>query len=309
MTLHEMRGLVQQNDGWPGLAEFKSFTLAFLRAAERGDLTSIDSVTDDEYRFLRIGAAGRVLRPINAAVWLSDPDEYDSAFDLTLDSLRNARIGTYGADVAAGVEAAGYMSQAIYTTQQAISSVAASFQNQNQARKRVGQLFEQFLSSAIREAGLHCVAKNVSYPIPGMEGQSVSYEIDLIFSQGGLDWEVGAPLPYGVVLGSVKTTSKDRIDKVFQDREMLRRLLNRNDVPLIAVFLHDVQKAKRKDSPYGIGRTFKRNHFLALSAILGELSGTYYVDPRPEMKTDPLLAERISTIERLLLCDLWTLTG
>ncbi len=44
------------------------------------------------------------------------------------------------------------------------------------------------------------------------------------------------------VVGSVKTTSKDRLDKIFLDKYLLTRLIGR-DIPVVAIFLHDAQRA------------------------------------------------------------------
>jgi hypothetical protein len=108
------------------------------------------------------------------------------------------------------------------------------------------------------------------------------------------------------VVGSVKTTSKDRIDKVFLDKFLLTKLLGR-DIPVIAIFLHDVQRAKRGESIFGINSTFKTNHFLGYTVALNKLDGVYYVDPRPDMLTNTLLREQIRDFQSFLVRDLWSL--
>lgn len=70
----------------------------------------------------------------------------------------------------------------------------------------------------------------------------------------------------------MKTTSKDRIDKVFLDKFLLTKLLGR-DIPVIAVFLHDVQRARRGESIFGVNSTFKMNHFLGYTVALNKLWG------------------------------------
>jgi len=106
----------------------------------------------------------------------------------------------------------------------------------------------------------------------------------------------------------VKTTSKDRIDKIFLDKYLLTKLLGR-DIPVIAIFLHDVQRARRGNSIFGINTTFKSNHFLGYTVALNRLDGVYYVDPRPEMLSNQRLREQIHDFQQFLLWDLWTLTG
>jgi hypothetical protein len=137
----------------------------------------------------------------------------------------------------------------------------------------------------------------------------MSYELDLVFSRDKaiIASETKFIHPSEVV-GSVKTTSKDRIDKVFLDKYLLVKLLGR-DIPVIAIFLHDVQRARRGSSIFGINSTFKSNHFLGYTVALNKLDGVYYVDPRPEMVANDRLREQIHDFQQFLVKDLWTLSG
>ncbi|MEW6211239.1 MAG: hypothetical protein AB1631_22930, partial [Acidobacteriota bacterium] len=110
------------------------------------------------------------------------------------------------------------------------------------------------------------------------------------------------------IVGSVKTTSKDRIDKIFLDKHLLTKLLGR-DVPVVAIFLHDVQRAQRGSSIFGINSTFKSNHFLGYTVALNKLDGVYYVDPRPEMTVNERLREQIHDFQQFLVKDLWALSS
>ncbi|HYE66817.1 MAG TPA: hypothetical protein VD966_14605, partial [Pyrinomonadaceae bacterium] len=110
------------------------------------------------------------------------------------------------------------------------------------------------------------------------------------------------------IVGSVKTTSKDRIDKIFLDKYLLTKLLGR-EIPVVAIFLHDVQRARRGESIFGINSTFKSNHFLGYSIVLNKLDGVYYVDPRPEMTANERLREQIKDFQHFLVTDLWTLSS
>jgi hypothetical protein len=76
---------------------------------------------------------------------------------------------------------------------------------------------------------------------------------------------------------------------------------------VIAVFLHDVQRAKFGSSIFGINSTFKSNHFLGYTVALNRLDGVYYVDPRPEMFTNDRLREQIHNFQEFLLTDIWVL--
>ncbi|MDI6791053.1 MAG: hypothetical protein QME44_10270, partial [Thermodesulfobacteriota bacterium] len=86
------------------------------------------------------------------------------------------------------------------------------------------------------------------------------------------------------------------------------QLLSRN-IPVIAIFLHDVQRARRGNSIFGINSTFKSNHFLGYTVALNRLDGVYYVDPRPEMIANERLHEQIRDFQQFLVEDLWTLSS
>lgn len=136
----------------------------------------------------------------------------------------------------------------------------------------------------------------------------MSYELDLVFSQDkALITSETSYIHPSEVIGSVKTTSKDRIDKVFLDKYMLTQLLGR-DIPVIAIFLHDVQRARYGNSIFGINSTFKTNHFLGYTVALNRLDGVYYVDPRPVMMEDPRLRGEIQDLQTFLVRDLWQLS-
>ena len=110
------------------------------------------------------------------------------------------------------------------------------------------------------------------------------------------------------IVGSIKTTSKDRIDKIFLDKYMMSRLLGRS-IPVIAVFLHDVQRAKKAGSIFGVNSTFKKNHFMGYTYALNRLDGVYYVDPRPDMVNEATLCQEISDFGKLITHDLWNLVN
>lgn len=170
-------------------------------------------------------------------------------------------------------------------------------------------MFEKLIKLVILSAGVACEPRTVNLPIPGFPGYTMPYELDLVFSRNKAILTTETSFIHtSEIVGSVKTTSKDRIDKVFLDKHLLTKLLGR-DIPVIAIFLHDVQRAVRGNSIFGVNSTFKRNHFLGYTVALNRLDGVYYVDPRPEMLTNELLREQIRDFQQFLVADLWALTS
>jgi hypothetical protein len=201
------------------------------------------------------------------------------------------------------------INKVIYTVQQAAGSISDSFPDSNRSRKRVGQLFERLIKLIIQAVGLECEPRTINLPIPGYPDYTMPYELDLVFSRNKAI--VAAETKFidmAEIVGSVKTTSKDRIDKVFLDKYLLTKLLGR-DIPVVAIFLHDVQRARRGQSIFGINSTFKTNHFLGYTVALNKLDGVYYIDPRPEMAVNERLREQISDFQKFLVYDLWKLSG
>jgi hypothetical protein len=107
------------------------------------------------------------------------------------------------------------------------------------------------------------------------------------------------------VIGSIKTSSKDRLDKIFIDKFLYNKLTE-TATPHIAIFLNDVQRKKTaQENKYGVSATFLPGHFKGYTVKLNPLDGVYYCDIRPNMKTDKLLKEHIKTFDNLLIEDIW----
>lgn len=141
-------------------------------------------------------------------------------------------------------------------------------------------------------------ADSISVPVPDEDGHELfrmNYQHDLVVR--GSDGDIR-------LLGSVKTSSKDRIDKIFVDKMLFSRLTGR-ETPYIAVFLNDVRRAKTTaPGRYQVNSTFLTGHFKAYSIRLAPLDGVFYCDLRPAMRTDPFLADRIKTIDSLFFDEL-----
>lgn len=70
----------------------------------------------------------------------------------------------------------------------------------------------------------------------------------------------------------------------------------------------DVQrKGVKTENRYGVSATFLPVHFKGYTVKLSPLDGVFYCDIRPNMRTDPLLSQHITTIDRLFSSALWQL--
>ena len=311
-TLGDLQESLADKSGFRRLADYKKFCSAYLALVETERPTRIISPSHEHYIFYQYGKANRnkITRPLNTQLFLESGDELSAAFDGFIQFLGDLKKHKQAVADSKGRQRyleSNEINRVIYTLQQSVGCVGDSFENDNQSRKRIGQLFESLVKLVIKEIGVTCEPRVINLPIPGYPGREMSYELDLVFSRNkAIIASETKHIHMSEVVGSVKTTSKDRIDKIFLDKFLLTKLLGR-EIPVIAIFLHDVQRAKRGESIFGINSTFKTNHFLGYTVALNRLDGVYYVDPRPEMLTNKRLREQIRDFQSFLVRDLWVL--
>lgn len=313
VTLGDLQESVRDRMAFKKLDDYQAVGRAFLALVQTEQPTRIVSPSQTNYIFYQYGQSysHRITRPLNADLFIESAARFEHEFDKFMDFLGDLRKLHEIAGDQPGARRyleSNALNRVVYTLQQTIGCISDSFEDANQSRKRAGQLFENLVKLVIQETGVECEPRTINVPIPGNPGYEMSYELDLVFSheKAILTSETKFIHPYEIV-GSVKTTSKDRIDKIFLDKYLLTRLLGR-EIPVVAIFLHDVQRARRGNSIFGINSTFKSNHFLGYTVALNRLDGVYYVDPRPEMLLNERLREQIFGFQQFLTRDLWVLT-
>ncbi len=312
-TMTDLQASVRDKSAFGELGHYFTLCYTFLHTLEETRPTRIVSPTRHNYVFYQYDEmyGHRITRPLNTNLFLESADDFKIAFErfiAFLADLKKFQRAIIDQDAKRGYLDSNEINKVIYTVQQSVGSIGDSFDNPNQSRKRVGQLFENLVKLIIQEVGVECESRRVSMPIPGYPDYTMSYDLDLVFSRDkaivASETELIHPAE---VVGSVKTTSKDRIDKIFLDKYLLTQFLGR-EVRVIAIFLHDVQRARRGQSIFGINSTFKSNHFMGYTVALNRLDGVYYVDPSPKMVTDERLREEISDFQHFITHDLWILS-
>lgn len=312
-SLLDLQATIQDRTAFKSLDDYLTICTAFLRFVNKSRPTRIISPSHSNYIFYQYEEEyeHKITRPLNIDLYFEITSKFEEAYERFNDVLNDLRVHQEAAYKKKGYKQyleSNEINKVVYTIQQSIGAIGDSFKNPNQSRKRVGQLFESFVKLIIQEVGLECESRTINIPIPGPSGYEMSYELDLVFSRNKaiITSETKYIHPSEVV-GSVKTTSKDRIDKVFLDKYLLTKFLER-EIPVVAIFLHDVQRAKRGKSIFGINSTFKTNHFLGYTVALTKLDGVYYIDPRPEMVCNDNLREYIQDFQQFLIKDLWELS-
>lgn len=295
MNLKQLVNKAKDKSNFKDLKAYIAFCDEYLNYINDNLQATIVSQNENHYRFYQYKKEGnfQITRPINSNV-MYDVKGFTKASKEFLRVLRSIKtIDKKDEDIRK------ILNNATYTIQQSVGSALDGLPagQSNTARKLNGDLFEHFIRLIIREIGIDCKSGTIQLPVI-VEGQSqfnMSYQHDLIIQK---DDEVK-------VIGSIKTSSKDRIDKIFIDK-FLHNKLTEKETPHIAIFLNDVQrKNTKRENEYGINATFLPGHFKGYTVKLNPLDGVYYCDIRPNMRTESILKDHIKTFDNLLIEDIW----
>jgi hypothetical protein len=297
MTLTQIVKIASNKEKFQTIKDYIEFCKKYLEFVGTGLQAVIVSQNENHYRFYQYKKDGHfnITRPINSNLMYKFDDiaRIDKDFLKLLKSIKDIR-----ADDTPNRE---LIKRCIYTIQQSIGAAldALPAGASNTARKVNGDLFERFIQLLIKEVGVTCGTGTMQVPVyVNDEFQfNMSYQHDLLLYRND----------QLKVIGSVKTSSKDRLDKIFLDKFLYCKLTN-TMLPHIAIFLNDVQrKNSRCQDEYGINATFLPGHFKGFTVKLNPLDGVYYCDIRPNMETDDLLKQHIRTIDHFFFSDIWSL--
>ncbi len=300
MSLIKIVAHAVDKDKFLSLSNYISFCARYLDFVETGLQARIVSQNESHYQFFQYRQEGsfNITRPLNSLL-MYDAETFLTAAQQFLETLAQLKVGERPSD-----DLRPNVIRTIYTIQQSIGAALDGLPagKANQARKVNGDLFERFIRLLIVSLDIDCVSGTMQVPVKDVDGKVLlksSYQHDLMISHEG---ELK-------IIGSVKTSSKDRIDKVFMDKFLYSKLTD-TALPHIAIFLNDVQRKKtRRENRYGVSATFLPGHFKAYTIKLNPLDGVYYCDIRPNMIEDTLLAQHIGTIDHFFYSDLWQLLG
>lgn len=288
-TLWEIMSWVSQKERFEKIEDYIEFSKYYLEFISTELQAEIIAQNENNYRFFQYRRDGEynITRPVNGDLFLnlSDYEVMARTFVRTLEYIRDIKDDELKRK---------YINNFVYTTQQSIGCAldALPSSKTNTSRKVNGDLFERLMQLIMKKLGFSIDSETLGVKVPN-SNETMNYQNDIEIKVNG---EI-------VAIGSVKTSSKDRIDKIFLDKLMYNRL-TQTDTPHFAIFLHDVQRAG-KEPNYKVGQTFLTGHFKAYTIGLNSLDGVYYCDLRPVMRTDTLLKEHIKSLDCLLCEDIW----
>jgi hypothetical protein len=295
MKLQKIVEAATNKNNFTNLKGYVDFCRIYLDYISENLQATIVSKNENYYKFHQYGADGdyQITRPINSNL-MYDISSFSKIGKEFLRLLKSAKKISPKNNKQRKI-----LLNSTYTIQQSIGAALDGLPagRSNTARKLNGDLFENFIRLIIRGIGIDCRAGVVQIPVivNGEKLFNMSYQHDLIVEEKD---EVK-------VIGSIKTSSKDRIDKIFIDKFLYTKLTE-TLIPHIAIFLNDVQrKNTSKENEYGINSTFLPGHFKGYTVKLNPLDGVYYCDIRPNMKTEKILKDHIKTFDHLICEDIW----
>lgn len=295
MTISELANIAKDKTQFSDLKAFINFCTNYLKFVSDNLQAVIISQNENHYCFFQYdkSAEYQISRPINTNL-MYKANDFERISSEYLKILKTLKKSKSSAKLSREI-----INNCTYSIQQSIGAAldALPAGQSNTARKLNGDLFEHFIRLIIKEIGIDCRAGVVQIPvmIKGEKQFDMSYQHDLIIEKKD---EIK-------LIGSIKTSSKDRIDKIFIDKFLYNKLTEKQ-TPHIAIFLNDVQRKNTKqENEYGISATFLPGHFKGYTVKLNPLDGVYYCDIRPNMKTDNILKEHIKTFDNLLVDDIW----
>ncbi len=226
----------------------------------------------------RISESTKYARPINHNLFIYNVHDFAHSFGELKVILGKVKLGLK-------IEAIEKVciDKTVYTIQQSIGAGLDLLVNQNSARKHVGNRFEELIKVIFTEIGVANKKLVLQIPYETDEGlKTYKCENDLILSPFSKVRSSGNSLDEKEIVVSVKTTSKDRMGKMFIDKILLQKFVD-HPQKVIGIFLNDVQR-KENDN---IGFTLVSGLFMVYSKFLTKLEGIYYLDPPPNAIKKP----------------------
>lgn len=296
MKIAQLRDFATNNKCFNKLDDYIQFCHKYLSyiSETKNVQAKIVAQNEHQYFFIQYNKDGnyQITRPINSELFIDI-----SAFELNMGLFRDI-IKNYP-EVDATNDARLCLNKMLYTIQQCLGATLDSLPvgESNKARKINGTLFERLIVQFFNALSISANPEVLDLPV--VHNNEVlfhmKYQHDLVIRNVAGDVKV---------IGAIKTTSKDRIDKVFIDKLLYSRLTS-TDIYHIAVILNDVQRKKTNDlGRFGIGSTFLPGRFKGYMVKLCPLDGVYYFDIRKAMQTDPQLKVMIQTFDKLVFDDM-----
>ncbi len=258
-----------------------------------------DSKIKNDYIIFSSQIAGTIkyIRPINQNLFVDNPGFFIEKYEemlVVLEKIKN-RDRVTKADKFT-------IDSILYTIQQSIGAGMDLLTNPNSARKHTGNRFEELIKAIFTKIGI--ANKKLVLQIPYETESGIKYykcENDLILSPYLKVQSTSDMIDKNEIVLSIKTTSKDRMGKMFIDKLLLEKFI-KHPQKVIGVFLNDVQRKESSNISY----TLVSGLFMVYTKFLIEMDGIYYLDPPPNAKLEPY-NQHMKCFSELICKDIWEL--
>lgn len=280
------------------LNEFSSLTERVLRHIENVVTGHFEIGNYSIYSSASAGIT-KYTRPINRNLFFLNSREFKEYFDSFLEILSQIKDGKADFDDSMFFT----IDSVTYTIQQSIGMGLDLLVNPNSARKHVGIRFEELIRLIVSELGIANKKLVLKIPYSDNKKDVYSCETDLVLSPfEKIKSDSGQIDPDEVVI-SAKTSSKDRMGKIFIDKLLMQEFVG-HKIKMVGIFLNDVQRKETSSISY----TFVSGLFMVYSKFLTQAEGMYFVDPPPTAKKAPY-NKYIFPFSKFIVEDIWRLIG
>ena len=275
------------------LGEFSSVTKRVL-----GHISNVVSgkIETRGYIILSSIEAGtlKYARPINKKLFIFDVVKFYQTYDefLTiLDAIKEKK--------AISKKQCDLIDSVVYTIQQSFGTGMDFLCNPNSARKHVGNRFEELIRLIVSQIGVNNDNIVFKIPYPSSDGEKLySCETDIIISPHSSIKSNTKSINKDEFIVSLKTTSKDRMGKIFLDKLLMQKFA-KHPVKVVGIFLNDVQRKESEKISY----TFVSGLFMVYTKFLIQLEGVYFVDPPPIAQKAPF-NKHIASFSEFIVNDI-----
>jgi len=276
------------------LNEFSDLTQRVLSHVENV-ITDHNNIKDFYIYSSSSAGTTKYTRPINRKLFRLNSLDFKEHFDIYMRILSDVRNGKRDFDENAHFS----IDSVTYTIQQSIGMGLDLLVNPNSARKHMGNRFEELIRLIVSELGI--ANKKIVLKIPYSDDKKNTYscETDLVFSPYKTVKSNSTHIDPTEVVVSLKTSSKDRMGKIFIDKLLMQEFLG-HEVKVVGIFLNDVQRKETDNISY----TFVSGLFMVYSKFLTRTEGMYFVDPPPITRTKPH-NNYIFPFSKFILNDVW----
>ena len=244
-----------------------------------------------------VAGTSKFARPINKNLFIFDIQDFDSQYNKFLSAI--AKIKNKKPITS---EEYNIIDSVVYTMQQSIGVGMDFLCNPNSSRKHVGNRFEELIRIIVTQLGVKNDKVVFKIPYPSEDGEKLySCETDIILSPHNSVKSGTKSIDEEEIVISLKTTSKDRMGKIFLDKLLMQKFAE-HPVKVIGIFLNDVQRKDTKQTSY----TFVSGLFMVYTKFLTQLEGVYFIDPPPITKQAPY-NQHISSFSKFIAEDIWKL--